>query len=108
ESGVARDVELLRSGVKLSHCTEIVASNNNMDLFQEIRAAALMHKGVSGDPTAVPAYISLELATSRGAEAIWHDHIGVLEAGKAADFIALNIDQPHFFPRTDLVSHIVY
>jgi len=107
-SGVARVPELLRAGVKLSLGTDSVASNNNMDLFQEIRAAALLHKGVSGDPTAVPAYTALELATSRGAEAIWHDHIGVLEAGKAADFIALNIDQPHFFPRTDLVSHVVY
>lgn len=107
-SGIARVPELLRAGVKLSLGTDSVASNNNLDLFQEIRAAALLHKGVSGDPTAVPAYTALALGTSMGAEAIWHDHIGVLEAGKAADFIAINIDQPHFFPRTVLVSHLVY
>lgn len=107
-SGVARVPELLRAGVKLSLGTDSVASNNNLDLFQEIRAAALLHKGVNGDPTAVPAYTALQLATSLGAQAIWHDHIGSLEAGKAADFIAINIDQPHFFPRTDLVSHLVY
>jgi len=107
-SGVARVPDLLAKGVKLSLGTDGVASNNNLDLFQEIRAAALLHKGVYGDPTAVPAYTALQLGTSLGAQAIWHNHIGSLEVGKAADFIAINIDQPHFFPRTDLVSHIVY
>lgn len=107
-SGVARVPELLRAGVKLSLGTDSAASNNNLDLFQEIRAAALLHKGVSGDPTVVPAHTALALGTSMGAQAIWHNHIGTLETGKAADFIAINIDQSHFFPRTDLVSHLVY
>lgn len=107
-SGVARVPELLKAGVKLSLGTDSVASNNNLDLFQEIRAAALLHKGVSGDPTVVPAYTALQLATSMGANAIWHHDIGVLEVGRKADFIAINIDQPHFFPRTDLASHLVY
>lgn len=107
-SGVARVPDLLKAGVKLSLGTDGVASNNNLDLFQEIRAAALLHKGVSGDPTVVPAYTALQLGTSMGAEAIWKSEIGTLEVGKKADFIAINIDQPHFFPRTDLISHLVY
>lgn len=107
-SGIARVPELLKAGVKLSLGTDSVASNNNLDLFQEIRAAALLHKGVSGDPTVVPAYTALQLGTSMGAEAIWHHDIGTLEVGKKADFIAINIDQPHFFPLTDLISHLVY
>lgn len=107
-SGVARVPELLKAGVKLSLGTDGVASNNNMDLFQEIRAAALLHKGVSGDPTAVPAYTALQLGTSMGAKAIWRDDIGSLEVGKKGDFIAINIEQPHFYPRTDLSSHLVY
>ncbi|URN94085.1 MAG: amidohydrolase [Candidatus Pristimantibacillus lignocellulolyticus] len=107
-SGVARVPDMLKAGVKLSLGTDGVASNNNLDLFQEIRAAALLHKGVSGDPTVVPAYTALQLGTSMGAEAIWKSEIGTLEVGKKADFIAIDIDQPHFFPRTDLISHLVY
>jgi 5-methylthioadenosine/S-adenosylhomocysteine deaminase len=73
-----------------------------------MRLAALIHKGVSGDPVAVPAKTALLMGTAIGAESVWLDGIGTLETGRKADFIALNIDQPHFLPRTDFVSHIVY
>ncbi|SDN85785.1 5-methylthioadenosine/S-adenosylhomocysteine deaminase [Paenibacillus sp. yr247] len=107
-SGVARVPELLRAGVKVSLGTDGAASNNNLDMFEEMRLAALIHKGVSGDPLAVPAAEALLMGTKMGAESLWLDNIGVLQPGMKADFIALDIDQPHFLPKTDFVSHIVY
>ncbi|RJX38477.1 amidohydrolase [Paenibacillus pinisoli] len=108
-SGVARLPELMKAGVKVSLGTDSVASNNNLDLFEEIRFSALLHKGVSGDPTAIPAWEALKLGTTYGAHAIWQgDSIGKLKAGFKADFIAIDLDQPHFYPLTDIVSHLVY
>lgn len=107
-SGIARVPDMLKAGVKVSLGTDSSASNNNLDLFEEIRMAALLHKGVNYTPTVVPAYTALQLGTSLGAAAIWHDYIGTLEAGKKADFIAINIDQPHFYPLSDIVSHLAY
>jgi 5-methylthioadenosine/S-adenosylhomocysteine deaminase len=77
-------------------------------MFEEVRLTALLHKGVSGDPTAIPAEQALRMGTLDGARSIWIDDVGALKAGMKADFIALNIDQPHFFPRSNLISHIVY
>ncbi|CAN7587081.1 amidohydrolase [Paenibacillus sp. LjRoot153] len=107
-SGVARLPELLRAGVKVSLGTDGAASNNNLDMFEEMRLAALIHKGVTGDPLAIPAKEALLLGTRMGAESIWLEDVGLLEPGMKADFIALDIDQPHFLPKTDFVSHIVY
>ncbi|WP_373864005.1 amidohydrolase [Paenibacillus agaridevorans] len=108
-SGIARLPELLRAGVKVGLGTDSAASNNNLDLFQEITMAALLHKGVSGDPTAIPATEALKLGTSLGAASIWKEkEIGMLKAGMKADMAAVNIDQPQYFPLTDIVSHLVY
>lgn len=108
-SGIARVPDLLRAGVTVSLGTDSAASNNNLDLFEEIRFSALLHKGVSGDPTAIPAYEALKLGTVYGAKSIWQqDQIGSLKAGMKADFIAINIEQPHFYPKTDMISHLVY
>ncbi|MCM3289806.1 amidohydrolase [Paenibacillus sp. MER 180] len=107
-SGVARVPEMLRAGVVVSLGTDGAASNNNLDMFEEIRLTALIHKGVSGDPTAVPAAEALRMGTIYGAQTIRLDDIGALEVGMKADFVAVDIDQPHFLPHTDLVSHMVY
>ena len=107
-SGIARVVDLRKAGVKVSLGTDSSASNNNLDMFEEIRLATLLQKGITGDPTAIPAYEALRMATSLGAESIWLNNIGKLQAGYKADFIAVDIDQPHYVPRTDLVSHLVY
>jgi len=108
-SGVARVPDMLRAGVTVSLGTDGAASNNNLDIFDEIRLAALIHKGVSGDPTAVPAREALKLGTAYGAKAIWQaDLFGMLRPGMRADIIAVDIDQPQYYPRTDLVSHLVY
>ncbi|SFS80669.1 amidohydrolase [Paenibacillus sp. BC26] len=108
-SGIARVPDLLKAGVTVSLGTDSAASNNNLDLFDEIRLAALIHKGISGDPTAIPAWEALKLGTVYGARAIWQEErLGALKPGMKADFIALNIEQPHFYPQTEIVSHLVY
>ncbi|MCS7462514.1 amidohydrolase [Paenibacillus doosanensis] len=107
-SGVARVPELLKRGVKVSLGTDGAASNNNLDMFEEIRLAALIHKAVTGDPVAVPAEEAIRMGTLEGARSIWLDDVGALEAGMKADFIAIDIDQAHFFPKTNYVSHVVY
>jgi 5-methylthioadenosine/S-adenosylhomocysteine deaminase len=107
-SGIARVPEMLAAGITVSLGTDSAASNNNLDMFEEMRLAALIHKGVSGDPTAVPAPEALKMGTVRGANSLRLDRVGCLRAGMKADFIAIDIDQPHFYPQTDVVSHVVY
>ncbi|ANS74825.1 N-ethylammeline chlorohydrolase [Paenibacillus yonginensis] len=107
-SGIARVVDLLKAGVTVSLGTDGPASNNNLDMLEEIRLAALIHKGVSGDPTAVPALEALKMGTEYGAKSLFLQDVGRLEAGMKADFIALNTEQAHFLPKTDFISHTVY
>lgn len=107
-SGVAKVPQMLKAGMVVSLGTDSAASNNNLDLFEEMRLAALIHKGVSGDPTAVPALEALRMGTLYGAQSLYLDNLGTLEAGMKADFVALDIDQAHFLPRTDYLSHVVY
>lgn len=107
-SGVAKVPQMLKAGVVVSLGTDSSASNNNLDMFEEIRLAALIHKGVSGDPTAVPALEALRMGTLYGAQSLYLENLGTLAAGMKADFVALDIEQAHFVPRTDYVSHIVY
>lgn len=107
-SGIAPVTALLQAGVKVSLGTDGSASNNNLDMFEEMRLAALLHKGVSGDPTAVPAFTAYQMATRAGAESIWLPETGSLAVGMKADFIALNIDQPHYYPQASYLSHAVY
>lgn len=107
-SGVARVPELLKAGVTVSLGTDGPASNNNLDMFEEMRLAALIHKGVTGDPTAIPASEALRMGTVYGAKSLFLDGVGTLAPGMKADFIALNTDQAHFLPHTDFISHAVY
>lgn len=107
-SGIARVPELQRAGVLVSLGTDGPASNNNLDMFEEIRLAALLHKGVTGDPVAVPALDALRMGTLDGARSIWLNDVGALQPGMKADIIALNVEQAHFYPRTNYISHAVY
>lgn len=107
-SGIARVPALLKAGVTVSLGTDGPASNNNLDMFEEMRLAALIHKGVSGDPTAIPASEALRMGTEYGAKSAFIEDIGTLAVGMKADMIALNTDQAHFLPRTDFVSHAIY
>ncbi|WP_322905635.1 amidohydrolase [Paenibacillus campi] len=107
-SGIARVPDLLKAGVIVSLGTDGPASNNNLDMFEEMRLAALIHKGVSGDPTAVPASEALRMGTEYGAKSVFLNDTGSFEVGMKADITSLNIDQPHFLPFTDFISHTVY
>lgn len=107
-SGVARVPDLLKAGVKVSLGTDSSASNNNLDMFEEMRLAALIHKGTSLDPTVIPALTALRMGTIDGAISIWLEDTGKLTPGFKADMIAIDIDQPHMIPHSDLASHIVY
>ena len=78
-------------------------------MLEEIRLAALIHKGVHRDPQAVPAPVALRMGTLYGAEALFlEDRIGTLEPGKKADFITIDLTGPHMQPLHDVESHLVY
>jgi 5-methylthioadenosine/S-adenosylhomocysteine deaminase len=98
-AGVAPAARMLALGVNVGIGTDGAASNNDLDMFEEMRLAALVAKGTSGDPTAIPARTALAMATRIGASAMHMDHlIGSLEAGKRADLIVLDLDRIHNVP----------
>lgn len=108
-SGLAPIFSLLGKGVNVGLGTDGVASNNRLDLFGEMRLAALLGKGVSGDAEALPAWQALEMATINAACALgMEDDIGSLEIGKLADMIALDFSGVEMQPCYDVVSHLVY
>ncbi|HJR59331.1 MAG TPA: amidohydrolase family protein [Vicinamibacterales bacterium] len=108
-SGVAPVVKMLDLGAAVGIGTDGTASNNDLDMFEEIRLAALLAKGVSGDPTALPARQALAMATRLGARALHCDAItGSLEPGKRADLIVVDLDQPHNVPRFARDPNSVY
>jgi len=108
-SGFAPVGKLLAAGVNVGLGSDGAASNNRLDLFSEMRLAALLGKGVANDPAALPAHQALEMATLGGARALGlEDMIGSLEVGKAADMIAVDLDHPSTQPCYDPVSQLVY
>lgn len=108
-SGVADVVRLLDAGIKVGIATDGVASNNNFDMFEEMRTAALLQKGIYKDATKLPAKTTLSLATRVGAEAIGMGFTGSLEQGKQADFITIYPhDKEHLQPISEANSHLLY
>lgn len=108
-SGFAPLAAMLQGGVSVGLGTDGAASNNNLDILEEARLAALVHKCASGNPTAISAQEALRLATIGGAEALGlQEQIGSLEVGKQADLLVLSEDRPHLYPRHDVVSRIIY
>jgi 5-methylthioadenosine/S-adenosylhomocysteine deaminase len=108
-SGTAPVVGYLKAGVTLGLGTDGAASNNDLDMFEAMRFAALLHKLQNNDPKATPAPVVLDMATRMGAQALGLDkQIGSLEAGKHADLIMLSLDRARTTPLFDPVSHIVY
>ncbi len=108
-SGVAPIPDLLKRGVPVGLGTDGCASNNNLDLFQEMDFAAKVHKVHRLDPTAMPAETVLEMATKGGARVLGMEaEIGSLEVGKKADVIVVDLNRPHLQPVYNVVSHLVY
>jgi len=108
-SGIAPLVKLLASGVNVGLGTDSAASNNRLDMFAEMRLSAMMAKGVTEDPTVVPAQQALEIATINGAKALGLDHkIGSIEVDKLADLVAVRLDDLTTAPYYDPIAHLVY
>lgn len=99
-SGIAPVKRMLDLGVNVGIGTDGPASNNDLDMFEEIRLASFLAKGASGDPTALPARQTLAMATRLGAKALHiGDQVGSLEPGKRADLILVDLRALHNSPR---------
>ncbi|MDZ4717241.1 MAG: amidohydrolase [Roseiflexaceae bacterium] len=113
-SGIAPIQRFIQAGVRTGLGTDGPASNDDQDMFSEIHLAALLPKGVSGDPTVVPAREALALATCWGARAIHLDHlVGSIAPGKHADLLVIELGKLHSSPRYTymqeaIYSHLVY
>jgi 5-methylthioadenosine/S-adenosylhomocysteine deaminase len=108
-AGVAPVAKMLELGVNVGIGTDGPASNNDLDMFEELRLAALLAKGMGNDPTAVPARDALAMATRLGARALHLEHLtGSLQPGKRADLTIVDLDTPHNVPSFDRDPAAVY
>jgi 5-methylthioadenosine/S-adenosylhomocysteine deaminase len=108
-SGAAPVREMIAEQVRLGLGTDGAASNNDLDMFEEMLSAALLAKHAAGDPTVAPAPAILEMATLGGARALgMEDALGSLETGKRADIVVVGTDVARLSPLYDPVSHLVY
>jgi 5-methylthioadenosine/S-adenosylhomocysteine deaminase len=108
-SGCAPIAKLVAAGANVTIGTDGAASNNDLDMFSEMRTTALLAKAISGDPRAVPAGTALRMATINGAKALGlESEIGSLERGKSADFIAVDLSPAATTPVYDVISQLVY
>ena len=108
-NGICPIQKLLKQDISVSIGTDSAVSNNDLDMFSEMRTAAMLAKGSTNDPTAVPAAMALRMATLNGARAIGlGQEIGSIEIGKSADFIAVNLSAFNTQPVYNPISQIVY
>jgi 5-methylthioadenosine/S-adenosylhomocysteine deaminase len=108
-SGIAPVAAALRAGLNVGLGTDGAASNNRLDIWQEMRTAALLAKVTDDNPESVPAYTALKMATINGARALGlQDKVGSIEVGKQADLIAVKLDDLNSLPCFDPISHLVY
>lgn len=109
-SGVAPVERLRAAGALVTVATDGPSSNNDLDLFEELRTAAFLQKSATGDPTALPACEALRMATANGARAMGYadGELGVIREGALADLIVIDLQKPHLQPVHDVVSNIVY
>jgi 5-methylthioadenosine/S-adenosylhomocysteine deaminase len=108
-SGVAPISAMRKQGIVVGLGTDGCASNNNLDMFQEMDTAAKLGKAALLDPTVMSARTVLRMATCDGAKVLGLDAlVGTLEAGKKADICIIDMDKPHLTPLYDEYSHLVY
>ncbi|HYY94889.1 MAG TPA: amidohydrolase [Pyrinomonadaceae bacterium] len=108
-SGVAPVPQMLKAGVAVGLGTDGAASNNDLDMWEEMDTAAKLHKVATFDPKVINAVEALAMATIEGARALHMDsEIGSLEAGKRADIVVVDLDSLHQTPRYNIYSHLVY
>ena len=109
-SGVAPVERMRAAGALVTVGTDGTCSNNDLDMFEEVRTAAFLQKSATGDPVALPAWEALRLATANGARAMGYaeGELGVVREGALADLIVVDLQKPHLQPVNDVVSNLVY
>ena len=108
-AGIAPIIKMLDAGINIGLGTDGAASNNDLDMWEEMRLAALLQKIDNMDPAVLPARQVLAMATIEGATAIGlSEELGSIKAGKRADIIQVSTEDVHYVPTFDIVSHLVY
>lgn len=108
-NGFARINDMISKGINIALGTDGCASNNNLNLIEEIKIASLVNKGVSGDPKSVPAIESVRMATVNGIKAgCLENELGAIEKGKKADIILLDLDKIQTTPENNIISSLAY
>ena len=106
-SGFARVRRAMELGVNVALGTDGCASNDNLDMFEEMHIASLIHKGLARDPTVLSAWDVIDMATVNGAKALGMSDTGEIAVGKKADLCIVDLDKPHLTPCLDLPNLIV-
>lgn len=108
-SGIAPAAAMAAAGINVTIGTDGPSSNNDLDMWEEMRTASLLQKVATLDPCVFPAYEILRMATVNGARALGLEgRVGMLREGMAADVILVDVEKPHFYPKTDMVANLVY
>ena len=108
-SGIMPLSKLIKAGVNVALGTDGSSSNNNLDMLEEMKFAALIHKWNEKDPAAASAQTALDMATLNGAKALKMDkEIGSIDIGKQADIVIVNFNRPHLQPCHSVISNLVY
>lgn len=107
-SGIADVPKLLAKGITVGLGTDGASSNNNLDMLEETRLAAMLHKATSYDPLVIPAQAAWEMATEKGAQVLGFKNLGRLEAGWYADIVLWDMHKPYWYPRHSKLSQLVY
>ena len=106
-SGFARVPRAMELGVNVALGTDGCASNDNLDLFEEMHIASLIHKGLAKDPTVLSAWDVVDMATVNGAKALGLSDTGEIAVGKKADLCVVDLDKPHLTPCLDIPNLVV-
>lgn len=107
-SGIAPIPDLQKKQINIALGTDGPASNNNLNLLEEISLAALLHKGITEDPTTIPAWDALKMATVNGARGIGFINSGMLVSGNKADLVIFDLEKIHHMPRHNVIANLVY
>lgn len=107
-SGIAPVAKALAKGVNVGIGTDGTASNNNLNMFEEMHLASILQQGSLHDPLAISAQQAFDMATVNGYAALHRPDCGELAEGKRADIVALDMDKPHLLPDADTLALLVY
>lgn len=108
-SGVSPVSLMMKEGINVGIGTDGPCSNNDLDMWDEMRSASFLQKLSTGDPCTLPAYEVMKMGTTAGAKAIGRgDELGMIREGMLADIVLLDTEKPHLYPRHDMVANLIY